>query len=148
EVELISDEPAWWQSLLRNLADMVAPERLPALRLTSPAVNPEMASNVLVTPRWSAVIAGPTPSSKTQLRDPRGMRAPADTPVRVARAMRTELIHLSSLEVDPDTPLADEFESKVVRQLKRSIHRSRIRQIVWISVAAAEVVVLVLFIAR
>jgi len=35
--ELISDQLGhlWWTSLVRNLADRIAPERLPALQLTS-----------------------------------------------------------------------------------------------------------------
>jgi hypothetical protein len=139
EVDLISDQPAWWRSLLRNLADAVAPERQPALRLTSPPVNPEMASDVLITPRWSSVIATP----KVYLRSPAS--ASSDRPLPAPAPVRTTYIHLTTL----DAPAADdEFERKLVRQLERSIRRSHIRQVVWISVAAAEVVAMVVLLIR
>jgi hypothetical protein len=135
DVELISDLPAWWQSLLRNLADALAPERQPALHLTSRPMNPEMASTVLMAPRWSALIDTP----KLFLPDP--WSASTDRPVPMAAPMRTRFVQLPSL----DAPAADDFdgfERKLVLQLKRSIRRSHIREIMWISVAVAEVTAL------
>src|SRR5690349_4103926 len=140
EVELISDVPAWWRSLLRNLADALAPERQPALHLTSRPINPEMASAVLTAPRWSALI---DPPPKPFLPDSWNTPVPADHPVPMAVPMRTMLVHLPPL----DAPAADDFddyERKLVMQLKRSIRRSHIREIMWISVVLAEVTVLVL----
>ena len=134
EVELISDQPAWWRSLLRNLADGLAPERQPALHLTSPPVNPEMASDVLIAPRWSSLIATPVIDRPRVLpRDP-----PSNRPAPVAAPLRTTFVQLPSL----DPPAANEFERKLVVQLKRSIRRSHLREIVWLSVVAAEVIAL------
>ena len=134
EVELVSDMPAWWRSLLRNLADVAAPERQPALHLTSPPVNPEMASNVLMVPRWSAVIDTP----KVFLPDP-----PSATPVLatpVAAPVRTMFIDL----LPPEPATADDFELQLLVEMKRSVHRAHMREIIWLSVIVAEVTVLVI----
>jgi hypothetical protein len=145
EVELISDQPAWWRSLLRNLADAVAPERLPALHLTSPPMNPEMASTVLIAPRWSSLIAAPLiDTSKLLLPD--RWKAPASSarPRPMPAPVRTRFLQLPPL--NDDAPAADgfaDFESRLVLQLKRSIRRSHIREIAWISVIVAEVTALV-----
>ena len=137
DVELISDLPAWWRSLLRNLADALAPERQPALHLTSRPMNPKMASAVLIAPRWSSLIDTP----KLSLPDSWTTPASAYRPLPIAVPMRTMLVHLPPL----DAPAADDFddyERKLVMQLKRSIRRSHIREIMWISVVLAEVTVL------
>lgn len=136
EVELISDQPAWWKSLLRNLADLVAPERQPALRLTSTPVNPEMASNVLIAPRWSALIDTP----KVFLLDRRS--ASSDRPVPMAVPRHSIFVQLPPLD-PPAAAAADDFESKLVLQLQRSVRRAHIREIVWLSVVVAQVTVLV-----
>jgi hypothetical protein len=137
DVELISDLPAWWQSLLRNLADALAPERQSALRLTSLPVNPEMASNVLMAPRWSALIDTP----EVSLPDP--WSTSLDRPVPVAVPMRTILVQLPPL----DAPVDDDFERQLLlqmlRSVKRSVRRSHIREIIWLSVAVAEVTLLI-----
>jgi hypothetical protein len=132
DVELISDLPAWWRSLLRNLVDTVAPERQPALLLTSRPVNPEMASKVLMAPRWSAVIAG----AKVFLPDP--PNAPSARPVPVAAPMRTIFVQLPL-----EAPAVDDFERQLAFQMQRSLRRSHIREMLWLSLAAAEVTVLV-----
>jgi hypothetical protein len=139
DVELISDQPAWWRSLLRNLADTVAPERQPALRLSSSPVDPEMASKVLIAPRWSLLIEGP----KIFLSD--RWVASLDLPeAPVAPPMRTILLQLPQLDARvADDPVANDFERRLVLQLRRSIRRSHIREFLWISVIAAEVTALV-----
>ncbi|HWC17775.1 MAG TPA: hypothetical protein VG498_12220 [Terriglobales bacterium] len=142
DVELISDLPAWWRSLLRNLADALAPERQPALRLTSAPVNPQMGSEVLVTPRWSSLIEMPKVVLPDPWKAPLGRHVSSDRPLSVAAPIRTILVQLPPL----DAPVADdldEFERKLVRQLKGSIRRSRIREFVWLSIIVAEVTVLV-----
>jgi hypothetical protein len=133
EVELVSDLPTWWRSLLRNLADAVAPERQPALHLTSRSFNPEMASKVLMAPRWSSVIA----TAKVFLPDPPS--APSARPVPVAESMRTMFIQLPPLEPHA----ADDFERQLAVQMQRSLRRSHLREIIWLSVAVVEVTVLV-----
>ena len=139
EVELISDQPAWWRSLLRNLADSVAPDRQPALRLTSGPSNPNMASEVLVTPRWSSLIETPKIFLPGPRRESFDRPAPFSRPAAEAAPMRTILVHLPTL----DAPPADDFENKIVVQLKRSIRRSHIREFAWLSVIAAEVTLLI-----
>jgi len=59
--ELIADQLShlWLSSLLRGLADAIAPERQPALELTSAPVNPTLPGDLLTLPRWSALITGP-----------------------------------------------------------------------------------------
>lgn len=139
EVELISDQPAWWRSLLRNLADTVAPERQPSLHLTSPPADPDMASQVLVTPRWSSVI--PTPVIATpKVFHPDPWSPSVDRPARVHAPLKTILVHLPSL----DPPVDDDSEHQLVLQIKRQIRRSRIREIIWINLIIAEVTILVM----
>jgi hypothetical protein len=59
--ELISDRMShpWWTSLIRNLADRVAPERLPSLNLTSKPMNASLEASDLQLVRWSSVISTP-----------------------------------------------------------------------------------------
>lgn len=141
EVELISDQPTWWRSLLRNLADTLAPERQPALNLTSRPMNPEMASTVLMAPRWSSLIATPLiETPKIFLPDP--WKKSPDRTAPIVAPMRTRFVLLPPLEEPADHDF-DDIDLKLVRQLKRSIRRSHIRQIIWISIAVAEVTVLV-----
>ena len=131
EVELLSDLPAWWRSLLRNFADVVAPERLPALHLTSRGMDPEMASKVLTVPRWSTVIDAP----KVFLPDP-----PSALPLPAMPApVRTTFIDL----LPPELPADDEFEHQLVVEMERSLRRAHLREILWVSVAVAEVTALV-----
>lgn len=132
EVELVSDEPAWWRSLVRNLADVVAPVRQPDLHLTSRLLDPEMASSVLMVPRWSAVIDTP----KVFLPDP---PVAVPMPIRVADPVDAEFIDLLPLQ----SPAGDEFERQLVLQTRRSLRWARLREILWVSVAVAEVAALV-----
>ncbi len=134
EVELMSDQPAWWRSLLRNLVDAVAPKRRPVLHLTSAPMNPEMASKVLMAPRWSSVIA----TAKVFLPDPPSL--PSARPIPVAAPMRTMFVQLPPLEA----PAADDFERQLALQMQRSLRRSHLREIIWLSVAVAEVTALVI----
>lgn len=57
----------------------------------------------------------------------------------VAAPLRTTFLHLPSL----DPPVEDDAERQLVRQIKRQIHRSRIREVIWISVVVAEVTAIV-----
>ena len=145
DVELISDMPAWWRSLLRNLADAAAPEKQPALRLTSTPVNPQMASEVLIAPRWSSLVDTPTLLVPDRWKASFDRAEPSDRPLAVAAPIRTLLVQLPPLEKDvPVAPDFYEFERKLVRQLKRSVHHSHIREVVWVSLIVAEVTILVL----
>src|SRR5438552_15504254 len=49
----------WWSSLLRGLADAVAPEKLPPLEVTGEPANPIIPSQALLLTSWSNVISTP-----------------------------------------------------------------------------------------
>jgi hypothetical protein len=132
EVELVSDEPAWWRSLLRSLADLAAPERQAVLHLTSPPITPDMASNVLMVPRWSALIDAP----KVFLPDPPSALA---VPILVAMPADAEFIDL----LPPEPPPDNDLERQLVGHNRRLLRRARLREVLWISLAVAEVTVLV-----
>jgi hypothetical protein len=126
--ELIADQMShgWWSSLLRNLADAVAPERLPPLQLTSRPMDPGTASGSMLLPQWSSVISTP----KVFLPDkPKAEYAPA--PPKAA----------------PPPPKPDpqevEFVHVLVADLKRDLGRSRLRQRVWVSLAMAQIALLI-----
>lgn len=125
--ELIADQMShgWWTSLLRNLADAVAPERLPSLQVTSRPFDPGNLSGTMQLPRWSSVIDTP----KVFLPDkPKPQYAPA--PPRPAPPPK------------PD-PAEVEFVHILQADLKRDLGRSLLRQRVWISLAAAEIGLLI-----
>src|SRR5581483_241404 len=126
--ELIGDAMArpWWTSLLRNLADAVAPEKLPPMEVTAAPVNPELASNTLLAPRWSALLTSP----KVFLPD-------APEPVY---ASPLPLSGTFLIGPPPDAEVDDEIEV-MIAQVKRDLSHSRVREILWISVALAEVIV-------
>ncbi|HEU5403536.1 MAG TPA: hypothetical protein VFU86_19435 [Terriglobales bacterium] len=136
DVELVSDMPAWWRSLLRNLVDAVAPERQPALHLTSSPVNPEMASRVLMVPRWSSVIATPKVFLPDLPSVPR--RRESVSPALVAAPLRTTLVLLPQLE----EPAVDDFERQLVIRMQRSLRRSKLRELIWLSIIVTEVTAL------
>ena len=147
DVELVSDQPAWWRSLLRNLADAVAPERQIAVRLTSSPADPNMASQVLITPRWSSLIESPLIAdpllARRKVFASELWNKSSDGPIPAAAPMRTILLQLPLLDAQP-APEFEDFERKLVRQLQRSIRRSRVREFVWLSVIVIEVTTLVL----
>ncbi len=126
--ELLSDAThhPWWTSLLRNLADAVAPEKLPPMEVTAAPVSPEMASNTLLAPRWSALLTSP----KVFLPD-------APEPVY---ASPLPLSGTFLVGPPPDAEVDDEIEV-MIEQVKRDLSHSRVREILWISVALAEVIV-------
>jgi hypothetical protein len=127
--ELIGDQMShmWWSSLLRNLADKVAPERLPALQLTSAPMNLAniAESTFLQVPQWSSAISTP----KVFLPDrPKTYPAVQLAPPRPMPK--------------PD-PAEIEFVNILEQDVRRDLGRSRIRARIWISVAAAQVLLLV-----
>ena len=126
--ELISDVMAhpWWTSLLRNLADRVAPERLPKLEITSKPMDLGLDSRSMLLARWSSVLSTPKvflpDRPKAETRISQALPAP---PKPKPDAGQVEAVHI--LEAD----------------LRRDLGRSVFRQRLWISLAAAEVVVLI-----
>lgn len=124
--ELITDQLShfWWGSLLRNLADRVAPETQPALNLTAKPIPDIIPKSWILLPLWSEVVDTPKvfypDKPKTDLR-----------PVNLQPA---------ALPMEKLDPLA--FEPTAA-DLLRDIRRSRIRQRIWVGLAAAQVLYMV-----
>ena len=122
--ELITDQLShlWLGSLLRNLADRIAPERQPALQLTAKPVLDIIPKSWILLPMWSEVIDGPKifyPDKPKPVEAPRPINLkPAPTPEQVEEMQIAE---------------------QTSTELLRDIRRSRIRQRIWISVAAVQV---------
>lgn len=130
--ELITDQLShfWWGSLLRSLADRVAPESLPVLDLTAKPVNDIIPKSWILLPLWSEVVDTPKvfypdrPKSVETVR-PMPLQASEPTPTKPER-----------LVVEP-----------TAADLLRDIRRSRIRQRIWVGLAAAQVVYMILAVA-
>ena len=126
--ELITDQLShfWWASLLRNLADRVAPESLPSLQLTAKPIPDIIPKSWILLPLWSEVIEGPKvfypdkpkPIDVQRPVDPRPTPPPVEKP-----------------EAAPPDPTR--------AALLRDIRRSKIRQRIWIGLAAAQVAYLI-----
>lgn len=130
--ELISDQMShlWFGSLLRNLADRLVPERLPKLELMSKPMDNIVTDTSMFLPMWSEVISTPkvfypdkpnAPTPSVILPRPAGTTAPA-----------------------PYLPARPPVEERLVRDLRRS----RIRGYIWMGVAAAQVIYLVVSIIQ
>jgi hypothetical protein len=126
--ELITDQLShfWWGSLLRNLADRVAPESLPNLDLTSKPVLDIIPKSWILLPMWSEVLDSPKVFYP-------------DKP-KVPDALRT--VTLEPVAAEPEARLA--AVEPTAADLMRDIRRSRIRQRIWIGLAAAQVLYMVL----
>jgi len=126
--ELISDQLShlWFSSLLRNLADRLVPERLPKLELASKPMANIVSETWLLMPRWSDVISTPKvfypdkPNAATS-----SVVIPLPIPAVTATA--------------PAMPLKDPTEAALLRDVRRS----RIRGFVWMGLAAAQVIYLI-----
>lgn len=126
--ELITDQLShfWWASLLRNLADRVAPEALPSLQLTSEPISDIIPKSWMLLPLWSEVIDAPKvfyPDKPKPAETPR----PAVPKVAPVPAERLELVPADPTSAD----------------LLRDIRRSKIRQRIWITLAAAQAAYLI-----
>ncbi len=126
--ELITDQLShfWWGSLLRNLADRVAPETQPTLHLTAKPILDIIPKSWILLPMWSEVVDTPKvfyPDKPKSAEQPRPLNL---KPVPAAAEL------LPPASSDPTS--AD---------LLRDIRRSRIRQRIWIGLAAAQIAYLV-----
>ena len=132
--ELLADDlnHPWWDSLLQNLRDRLAPEKFPPLHLTSQPVPGFGAESTLQILDWSDLIAGP-----------KIFRADAPRPM-TSGADFEQLPAASAAERKPASPslLAARM------QLVRDIGRTRFRRKVWIALAAAEAVFLLVAIFK
>lgn len=125
--ELITDQLShfWWASLLRNLADRVSPEVQPALNLTAKPILDIIPKSWILLPLWSEVVDTPKVfyPDKPKATDARTVNLqPPALPVELRQVLRAE-------------PTA--------AGLLRDIRRSRIRQRIWIGLAAAQVLYMV-----
>jgi hypothetical protein len=126
--ELLTDQLShlWFGSLLRNLADRVSPERLPALQLTAKPILDIVPKSWIILPMWSEALDGPKifyPDKPKEAEAPRPLMVKlAPTPEQVQQLQVEEL---------------------TAADLIRDIRKSKIRQRVWIAVAAAQVAYLV-----
>jgi hypothetical protein len=130
--ELLGDQLShlWFSSLLRNLADRFVPERLPPLSLTSAPEDSVLSSQIMLLPRWSSVID--TPAVLPDAPEP---ASPVPLPER-APAPAAPL---------PEPVVAEiEFLRVMENDLNRDIGRSRFRARVWIGIASAQVLFLLL----
>ena len=126
--ELITDQLShfWWASLLRNLADRVAPEKMPALDLTAKPVSDIIPQSWLLLPLWSEVISTPK----------------VFYPDKPAAQSTATPLPLRPVAVQP-LPREERTQEPTSADLLRDIRRSRIRQRIWIGVAAAQVAYLI-----
>ncbi len=124
--ELITDQLShyWWSSLLRNLADRLVPEKLPVLELTSKPIANILPEAWILLPPWSEVISTPKVfyPDKPKPADPVEVLKPAALPpetreVRSANPNQTGLL--------------------------RDLRWSRVRQRIWIAMAAAQAIYLI-----
>jgi hypothetical protein len=128
--ELITDQLShfWWSSLLRNLADRVAPEKMPALDLTAKPVADVIPKGWLLLPLWSDVISTPKVFYADKPAAETAARLPAPKPAAPPSEVR---------EVPADPIAAD---------LIRDIRRSRIRKRIWICLATAQAIYLIVMV--
>ena len=128
--ELITDQLShlWFTSMLRSLADLVAPERQPAIQLASKPDDTVLPEARMLLPRWSAVIDGP----KIFLPD-----APK-TPYAASAARPA--VPVAPPPKPPEVLL--EFLHDMHGDLRRDLSSSRLRARVWMSLAAAQVIYL------
>ena len=129
--ELITDQLShfWWGSLLRNLADRVSPESQPALHLTSKPILDIIPKSWILLPLWSEVVDTPKVFYP-------------DKP-KPAEAVRP--VNLQAVAASPVETAANSGRSEpTAADLLRDIRRSRIRQRIWIGLATAQIVYMVL----
>jgi hypothetical protein len=126
--ELITDQLShfWWGSLLRNLADRVAPETQPALNLTSKPILDIIPKSWILLPLWSEVVDTPKVFYPDKPKTADAMRSVNLQPVALPAEKREALI--------AEPTAAD---------LLRDLRRSRIRQRIWIGLAAAQILYMV-----
>jgi hypothetical protein len=129
--ELITDQLShfWWASLLRNFADRIAPETQPALGLTAKPILDIIPKSWILLPMWSEVIDAPKifyPDKPKTAEAPRTVNL---QPVALPAEKR---------DIVPELTAAD---------LLRDIRRSRVRQRIWIGLATAQIIYMVLAVA-
>jgi len=132
--ELLCDELShgWWDSLLQNLRDKLSPEKLPPLHLTSHPVPMFGAESNLQILDWSDLIAGP-----------KVFRADAPQPEPAIAGFAG-----SPTAAVPEAVPVDRSLLAARLQLVRDIGRTRFRRKIWVSLAVAEAVFLLVAIFK
>lgn len=127
--ELITDQLShyWWGSLLRSLADRVAPERQAALQLTAKPIGDVIPKSWLLLPLWSEVISTPKIFYPDKAKTAETALRPIVVKPQVASADPKEVRPIDPTEAD----------------VRRDLRRSKIRQRVWITMAAAQAAYLI-----
>ncbi len=135
--ELLADDLShgWWDSLLRSVRDRLSPERLPALQLTAQPVAAFGVDASLQLLDWSTLIAGPKLFHPDQPQLVVG-NVPTDEPAPAVVSAIAELA--------PASPLLIATRG----QLVRDIGRTRFRRKIWISLATAEAIFLLVAIFK
>ncbi len=131
--ELLTDQLGhfWWGSLLRNLADRVAPESQPALNLTAKPILDIIPKSWILLPLWSEVVDTPKVFYPDKPKPADAAKPVNLQPVAAAAEKREALV--AALVREPSA--AD---------LLRDLRRSRVRQRIWVGLATAQVVYMVL----
>jgi hypothetical protein len=131
--ELLTDQLShfWWGSLLRNLADRVAPESQPVLNLTAKPIPDIIPKSWILLPLWSEVVDTPKVFYPDQPKLADAARPVNLQPVTLPAEKREALVEALAKE-----PTAAD--------LLRDIRRSRIRQRIWIGLASAQILYMVL----
>ncbi|MGA3088922.1 MAG: hypothetical protein ABSD75_09935 [Terriglobales bacterium] len=126
--ELITDQLShfWWASLLRNLADRVSPEIQPALNVTAKPVWDIIPKSWILLPLWSEVVD-----------TPKVFYPDKPKPVDAVRPVNLQPVPR------PAQPLEAPAAEPTAADLMRDIRRSRIRQRIWIGLAAAQILYMV-----
>ena len=128
--ELLTDQLShfWWGSLLRNLADRVAPETQPALTLTAKPIADIIPKSWILLPLWSEVVDTPK----------------VFYPDKPKAADTARPVNLQPAPVEKREALVEALAKEpTAADLLRDIRRSRIRQRIWIGLAAVQILYMV-----
>jgi hypothetical protein len=137
--ELLSDTLShmWWSSLLRNLADAAAPEKLPSLPLTAAPVNASLRSGSMQLMRWSSLASWP------KVTRPQTTQASVTSTTRPEVAAAPQVNFGAVLSTSPPKPQPSP-QHLHGHKLKNKLGRSRMREGIWISIASAEIIYLLI----
>jgi hypothetical protein len=165
-------EMPWYRTVFTNIADVVSPEVLPPLELTSTPVDVgELMGDAIAHPWWHSLLGGLRDRLSPEKLEPLEVTSQpfkpfeADTWLQIldwSSLIDTPKVYLpdrplpaviySVAEPFPEVaPAVSEFSQAVLAaqmQFKRDISRSRFRQKIWISLVAAEIAFLVFAIVR
>jgi hypothetical protein len=135
--ELLGDELSrgWWDTLLGSLRDRLAPEKLPPLKLTSQPVPVFGAESSLQLLDWSTLVSTP----KVFLPD----AAPPDVTMTDGARVEVRTSRLEEAQPAIQAVPVNPVLLAARMQLTRDLGRTRFRRRVWIGLAAAEAVFLI-----